>query len=278
MSFKNRIQHFEKIETMRNTKLISFVTGDRPGVETYINNDCIDPFINTLNSIGNTNRISLLIQTDGGDVSVAWRLVNLIKMFCDEFEIIIPHKSLSAGTLIALGANRIIMTKQAVIGPIDPSINNPLGPTVDNFGHSTIASLSVEAFNEYLEFAQNHLAIESEKALSNLLSEISNLIHPMAIGEILRSRKQIRKLAEKLLSPNIQSKTQIDKIIDFLCAGSGSHDYTLNRREAQSLGLNIEKPDTELYKLVNEISEDYRAELNISEPFFPQMYECGELR
>ena len=48
--------------------------------------------------------------------------MNLIRNFCKYFEIIVPFNCHSAGTIISLGANRIVMTKQATLGPIDPSV------------------------------------------------------------------------------------------------------------------------------------------------------------
>ena len=238
MPFQERRALFEKIEKSLDTKLICFVTSDRLGVEGMILRDCIEPFADTLDGIGNTKRISLLIQTDGGDTAVAWRLVNLIKMYCDEFEIIVPFKSLSAGTLIALGAKKIFMTDQAVLGPIDPSLNHALGP-INKHGHTM--PVSVEAFNGYFDIARNYLSIKKEEILGNLLSEISKQIHPLTIGDVSRSRTQIRNLADKLLSTHIKVKSTRNKIIEFLCSESGTHDYTLNRKEAESLGLNIEK-------------------------------------
>jgi len=56
-------------------------------------------------------------------------------------------------------------------------------------------------------------------------------------------------------------------IIDFLCGDSGSHDYTINRREATELGLNIEKPSTPLYLLLRKIYDNYSQDLSLSEPF-----------
>lgn len=44
-------------------------------------------------------------------------------MYCDELQVIIPHKAHSAGTIISLVANEIIMIKQATLSPIDSSIN-----------------------------------------------------------------------------------------------------------------------------------------------------------
>ena len=81
--------------------MLSFITSDRMGMETVIAQDCIDPFVDLLEKIGPTERISLLLHTNGGQTLAAWRLVNLIRIFCDELEILVPLKALSAGTLIA---------------------------------------------------------------------------------------------------------------------------------------------------------------------------------
>ena len=59
------------------------------------------------------------MYTRGGNTLAGWSIINLIRQFCDELEIIIPSKAHSTGTLMALGANSIIMTKQATLGPID---------------------------------------------------------------------------------------------------------------------------------------------------------------
>ena len=55
-------------------------------------------------------------------------IANMIRLFCDEFEVIVPSKAHSTATLICLGADRVVMTKQATLGPIDPGINDPPNP------------------------------------------------------------------------------------------------------------------------------------------------------
>ena len=59
------------------------------------------------------------------------------------------------------------------------------------------------------------------------------------------------------------------EIIDFLCAESGSHDYTINRREARELGLAIENPSMEFYVLLRKIHLSYVEELKLLEPYNP---------
>ena len=133
----------DQLAQMRESHVISYITGDRPQLETRISPEVIDLFVQHLDEIGPVPKLSLLLYTNGGDTAAAWRLINLLHTFCDDFEVIIPAKALSAGTLISLGANRIVMTKQAALGPIDPSVNHPLNPSVPNAPHARVP-VSVE--------------------------------------------------------------------------------------------------------------------------------------
>lgn len=83
-------------------------------------------------------------------------------------------------------------------------------------------------------------------------------------------------LAEKLLKNQVTDPVKIEKIISFLCSESGSHDYTINRREAKdNLGLNIEKPDESLYILVKDTYNSLKEELKLNIPFDPNI-QLGE--
>ena len=270
MGYSERRELYRSIERDRKTKVLSFITSARKGMETVIAQDCIDPFVDLLEKIGPTKHISLILHTNGGHTLAGWRLVNLIRMFCDEFEVLIPLKALSAGTLISIGADRVVMTKQAALGPIDPSVNNPLNPQATIDGQSKQVPVSVESVRGYLDAARDELKIKGEKELTSVLLNLTSHIHPLVLGEIFRTQAQIRFLAEKLLPRQVSEESKIKSNIDFLCADSGSHDYTINRREAAELGLNIEKPSDKLYKLLREIQLDYTEELKLLEPYNAQ--------
>ena len=244
-------------------------------METAIAQDCIDPFVNLLEEIGPTDRISLILHTNGGQTLAGWRLVNLIRMFCDELEVLIPLKALSAGTLISIGADRIVMTKQATLGPIDPSVNNPLNPQANIGGQLKQVPVSVEGVRGYLSVAREELQIEGEEALSSVLVNLTTHIHPLVLGEIFRTQAQIRFLADKLLPRQVKDPNKVRSIINFLCADSGSHDYTINRREAADLGLNIEKPSTRFYEQLRKIHLSYAEELKLLEPYTPNSFLAG---
>ena len=77
-------------------------------------------------------------------------------------------------------------------------------------------------------------------------------------------------LGKRLLSMHMQDQGAIDKILDFLCSDSGSHDYTLNRREArQDLGLPIETPSEALYPTLIRVYDSFATELELHTPFRP---------
>ena len=265
MPKSDRTQVLRQIEDERKSKVILYVTGDRRGLETKIGQDVIDLFVDHLDALGPVTRISLILYTSGGDTSAAWNLVNLIRMFCDDFEIIAPGKCMSAGTLISLGADRIIMTKQATLGPIDPTLQHPLGPSIPGANPEARAGVSVEAVNGYLDAIRAcRSGVDFE---GRALLDLSDKVHPLVLGQIFRSRQQIRDLALRLLRRQDIEEGKMKNIVEFLCSESGSHDYTINRREAKTLGLNVEKCSDALYMILKNVTESISEQMELRNPF-----------
>lgn len=266
--YSDRIRDYVELEAMFDSKVLVYVTGDRPGWETQIAADILDKFVDHLDSINGNKKISLFLYTRGGSTLAAWSIVNLIRQFADELEIIIPSKAHSAGTLMCLGANSIIMTKQATLGPIDPSVNTALNPQIPGGNQLAKYPVSVEAIKGFFELAKTELNIKDDKSLSDVLNKLADMVHPLVLGEVYRAKEQIQMLAEKLLiHQNIQSD-KLREIISFLVSESGSHDYTIYRREARDhLGLSVVTPSPEQYEVIKRIYRNISSELSLSEPF-----------
>jgi len=263
--YSDRVELYRQLENAFDSKLLVYVTSDRPNMGAQIASDVIDYFIDHLDKIGPCDKISLFLYTRGGDTSAARNIVNLLRMYCETLQVIVPHKAHSSGTIISLGANEVIMTKQATLGPIDPSLHTALNPRVADGG---IFPVSVEAVKGYLEFAKNELSITDNASLASIFEKLSDFVHPLVLGEVYRSKAQIQMMAEQLLQNQVTDPDKIKKIIAFLCSESGSHDYTINRREAQNeLGLNIKKPSLEQYSLIKRLYDDINDELQFSKPF-----------
>lgn len=267
--YQQRKQFYEKIEKERKSKVIAYVTGDRPGMETVIGADTPDIFLEHLDCIGKVKKISLIIYTCGGDTLAAWNIVNLFREFCDELEIIIPNKCRSAGTLMSLGANRIIMTKQATLGPIDPSITRAVSPTIPGTNPQQKLPISVESVKGYFSLLKEEFGVKNDAALSAAYTKLTEYIHPLLLGDVYRTQKQIQMLAKKLLRMSYRKRGIIRSIVSFLCSDSGSHDYTINRTEAKKMGLHVESPTQETYIELKKWFLDISKELELAVPYNP---------
>lgn len=267
--FAERQALYKRIEAKRKSRVISLIIGDRPGQETQIGKDAVDVLGPLLDELRNPAKISLILYTQGGDTLAAWSLVKLLREFCDDFEVLLPSKCYSAGTLVCLGADRIVMAKQSCLGPIDPSINGPLNPKIPTPQGDQNVALSVEDVAGYMELATGEGKV-SEQGLADIFLKLASDVHPVALGRVKRARKQIQELARKLLVQHMQDADQREKIIKVLCSDAGSHDYAIYRTEArEELGLNIETPSMALYRDMRDVLVDARRELQLGSPFNP---------
>ncbi len=176
---------------------------------------------------------------------------------------------------MSLGAEKIVMTKQAALGPIDPSLDNhPLAPSVIGAtGQPVRLPVSAEAVRGYIDEVKKD--VTDPVALASVWNHLSTQVHPLVLGDIFRLGGQIRSLAGDLIKAQVTDPKVQESIIQLLCSDSGSHDYTINRRHATEMGLNIEKPSTVLYGLLREITKSYDAELQTFEPYSPQGLLAG---
>lgn len=270
--YKERIKLYRKIEKARASKLLVYVTGDRPGLETEIHPEVLDFFVHHLDILGPREKISMLLYTRGGNTLAGWSIVNLLRQFCESLEIIVPSKCHSTGTLMCLGANSIVMTKQATLGPIDPSINSALNPGIEGAPPQVRYPVSVEAIKGFIALAKEELQIKDDGNLTQVLVRLSEKVHPLVLGQVYRTRSQIQMLAERLIRHQLQDAEKIQSVISFLCSESGSHDYTIHRREARDrLGLMVEKPGDALYKIIKQVYDDFHSELDLTKRFDPNL-------
>lgn len=267
--YEDRQQFYKKIELERNSKVIAYVTGDRPGMEAQIGADTPDLFLEHLDAIGRVNKISLILYTCGGNTLAAWNIVNLFREFCNELEVIVPNKCRSSGTLMALGANTVVMTKQATLGPIDPSITRAMSPIIPATNPPQKLSISVESVKGYFSLLKEEFGVSEDAALSSAYIKLAEYIHPLVLGDVYRTQKQIQMLAEKLLHMSYTDDATIQSIVSFLCSDSGSHDYTINRTEARSMGLNVESPTQETYTELKAWFNDIVNELELKNVYDP---------
>src|SRR5665213_2302780 len=135
-----------KLEEARNSRVVVYWTSPIARIADPV----VLPLYDQLSAIGKVDRLDLFLQTGGGDTEMPWRIVSLIRDYCEHFGVIVPHRAASSGTLLALGANEIVMTPLSVLGPIDPSRSHPLLPRRE--GQQEAEPISVQDMRHAMKF------------------------------------------------------------------------------------------------------------------------------
>jgi hypothetical protein len=272
MNRQTRVELIQNIQELRGSRLLVYFTGDRRPFGSQIAEDAVRPLYKHLLGLAEEaaqhKKIDLFLYSRGGDVSVPWRVVTMIREFCDEFCVLIPYKAHSAATMIALGADRIVMSKKAELSPIDPTLVRAV------IGEATVPppEISVEDVSSYIAFMRERANINDQSALAQVVSQLASHLTPLTLGSVNRQYSHIRLVARKLLTSRKEKieEDRISTIIDALTEKMYSHGHAIGRKEAGELGLPVDKPEDALENLMWALYQEYEAMLRLNEPIDPE--------
>ncbi len=260
----------QKIQDKRNSKVITYVTGDRQPFVTKVAEDIIPIFARHLEKIGRQDKISLFLYTRGGDMITPIRLIKLIRSYADEVEMIIPYRAHSAGTLISIGADKIVMGRLGELSPVDPSTGHPFNPE-NPLNQKQKMEISVEDLNSYFLLAKEKAGVKDEQMV-NVFEDLTAKIHPLSLGNAYRATRMAKQITEKLLLMHFDKTDDKEKIANIVKEITGDiciHGYPITRDEAASLGLSVVEPDSELEKTMWELYENYAEKMELKNKFDP---------
>lgn len=272
MGKKERLELIKKIQYENNSKVITYVVGDRPNLVFQIGGDAPRLFYDHLLKIGKENkRIDLFLYSIGGDTSVPWRIISLLRESCKELNILVPYKAYSAATLIALGADSIFMGKKGELGPIEPSTANEFNP-IDPVSKSHRLQINVEDVYSYISLIKEKAGIVHQEEIGKAMEVLSSQVHPLALGNVNRQSSYIRMIATRLLSThkNPPNDGKTNEIVKNLVEKIYFHGHGISRTEARSLGLDVENASENQEKLMWELYLEYEQELDLTKVFNAQ--------
>lgn len=116
----DRQEQIRAIEGRTNRRLIAYIAGPMTSISAMD----IPPFVDILHDVEQGSDLDLLLHTPGGDVDQAERIVLLCRKRVGDgsFRVVVPDSAKSAGTLIAIAADMIVMGEPSELGPIDPQV------------------------------------------------------------------------------------------------------------------------------------------------------------
>jgi serine dehydrogenase proteinase len=270
---RERLELIGAVEEARGGRtLISYVTSTRPNLESSMAMDAVPIVYEHLRAIDgprSETRIDLFLHSNGGEGTVPWRLMSLLREHAVEVDVLIPSNAFSAGTLTALGADTVVMHPMGMLGPTDPTTFHPFNPP-DPDGSGRVLGISVEDVASYLQLVRDDLGITGEEEVMTAFALLARRVHPLALGNVKRLTSQSRMLALKLLGlrPGGDRDAHED-IVRRLTSELYNHGHPINRIEArEDVGLDfVVDATSDEEDAMWALYRAYDADMEMSEPF-----------
>ncbi len=205
-----------------------------------------------LSSLGAKDRITLFLKSDGGSGMAALRLVHLLRTYSRRLTVVAPLNCASAATMLALGADEIVMGPLSYLSAVDTSLEHDLGP-VDHT--NTLVPVSNDEVERIIRLWKE-TAGRSRNGV-NPYQELYKYLHPTVIGALDRASSLSLRLCREILGYHMRDRRRVERIAATLNSAYPAHQYPITRREARALGLRIRDLDSHLENLLHELNAAY---------------------
>lgn len=171
--------------------------------------------------------IDFILHTPGGLVLPSLQIARAIDQHEGKVRVFVPHFSMSGGTLIALAADKIHISAHAVLGPVDPQVQQYPASSIKN--------------------AVNNKPLDQVDDETLILDNIAE-----------KAQLQLRNSVQKLLRPGLD-ESKAHELADILTRGAWTHDYPLHHETLAEMGLPISSdiPD-EIFELMSTYSQPFQ--------------------
>ena len=210
------------IQKARNSRVIAIIHRQEAmrffgfPLARYIDMDDAEKVLAAIRTTPNEQPIDVILHTPGGLAIAALQIARALRSHMGRVTVFVPHFAMSGGTLIALSADAIVMSEHAMLGPIDPQINNMPAASI--------------------------IKVASEKPLSDI-DDQTLIFADLGAKAIAQLRRQA---CEILRAP--MTSEQAMALAEKLTSGRWTHDYPITADEARDLGLPVstDMPDAML--------------------------------
>jgi hypothetical protein len=203
-----------------------------------------------LRNVGSIERLSLFVKSDGGSGQASLRMVNLLRRYVKHLTVLAPLECQSAATMLALGADKILMGPLAHLSAVDTSLTHDLSP-IDRDNDRVSVS------NDELLRVIRLWSEQAKDSTTNPYAALFPYVHPLVIGAVDRSSALSTRICEEILSYHMDDEERAREISNNLNSGYPSHNYPITLREAKRIGLNVEPMDDGVNALLFELNEIY---------------------
>lgn len=210
----------------------------------------VNAIYESLKSGGMQDEIGIFIKSGGGSGQASLRIINLLRQHCKKVTALIPLGCASAATMIAIGADDILMGPLSYLTAVDTSLKHRLSP---RDSQNRAVSVSLDGVNRIVKLWNK----ESKVTDTNPYEALFQHIHPLVIGAIDRSESLSIRICQEIMSYHMDDTKKIDEISTQLNSNYPSHGYPITLKEAKSIGLNAKELDDDTNNLLLELNQIY---------------------
>ena len=244
----------EKIEAIRKRRIVTYISAiDHPAVQVDLND--AHNLETCFRAPSQFKPIDLVIHSPGGSADAAERIIYLARRYSgDDFRVVVPSFAKSAATIIALGADQIVMSDGSELGPIDPQlvITTPQGQAVRR-----AAASFVEHRDELLVRVRE--ALQSNQPPHAYMQMIQQVDGPF-VKDCERAINLSKEMAKKWLKQYMMAGSNDATIQGTVDAFSDpkrtlSHGRMIDYEQAKAAGIKVEHipKDNDLWEMFLEL-------------------------
>lgn len=148
----------------------------------------------------NKEKLLILLDTGGGNVYSAVKIMDALRAKYKEITIAIPQEAKSSGTMMCCGADRLIMGPISELGPLDKPMTHPDNEMAHISALDIVKSIdgmiSTALFlqNEHAQTITNKFSLPVKSSLAMASDAVAKLISPMLCREDVKIYNQARRL------------------------------------------------------------------------------------
>jgi Serine dehydrogenase proteinase len=225
---------------------------ERPTIAYFatIAEEGLAPLYELLRRDGAQERLDVVLATAGGGVSAAHRLALLLREFAAHVRILVPWRARSAGTLVCLSADELVLAPLGHLSPIDAQLGGDIEVAAD-----LPAFVGAEDIRGFREMAREWFGVERESDALQLLALVAQRIFPASLTAFHRADRFVRRIADELLRLPADALTDERRraVVEALVTRGDTHDGSISRHEARALGLPVRFPEADEEALIWEV-------------------------
>ncbi|WP_081479694.1 SDH family Clp fold serine proteinase [Verminephrobacter aporrectodeae] len=219
-------------------------------------------------------RALLIIATPGGDPDAGFRIARALQhSYQDGFEALVPRYCKSAGTLVLLGATKILMANRSELGPLDIQIKKgdelfgrnsglDINEAVGFLREETLTSFNTCMHKLVQQGLSTKIAAEiAVKLVNGIFHPISAQIEPLKLAEMQRATSIAYTYGRRLVK--VGRNVTLQGLIT-LVGGYPSHGFVIDRKEARTIFENVASPADWHVQLCESFQKKYAALVNDS--------------